>query len=64
MNSWKQAQAGMRYRMAHGYWFAKWASAAREGREFRDPEPRIEDFLNDDEGLYTLPPVVEGDERG
>lgn len=49
MNAHMQAQAAMRYRMAHGLWFAAMLSAAREGREFHQPEPKIEDYAKEPE---------------
>jgi hypothetical protein len=48
MNSWKQAQQGMRYRAAHDFWFARMMAATREGRQFAEPEPKLDDFMKPD----------------
>lgn len=45
MSEWKQANDAMRFKMAHGLWFAQMISAAREGREFDKPEPKLEDYV-------------------
>lgn len=45
MSAWQIVRDGLRYRAAHDYWFAKMMTAAREGRPFDEPEPRIEDYV-------------------
>jgi hypothetical protein len=45
VNSWQQAQDGMRFRSAHALWFARMCAAVREGRTFDEPEPKLEDFM-------------------
>ena len=48
MNTWQQANNAMRFKMAHGLWLAQKISAIREGREFDQPEPKIEGFTREE----------------
>lgn len=52
MTAYRIAQECMRYKSDHGFWFAQWIQAAREGREFTVPEPKLEDYTRDTYDAY------------
>ena len=47
MSPLNQVQEILRYRAAHDAWFAKLITETQFERPFKDPEPKLEDFVSD-----------------